>query len=125
MGNSVPIASGKSGVTPKRQRERLVRLAKKYGLNLRLPKVGPFAKHAIVKVGAVCCDCEEQTGFCQAVLGSAVSRQVAAKGKVGVVLVSVGEQRLIHQSSMLTPKTMVAAILGSLGYSSTGREDEL
>merc|ERR1740139_808121 len=49
----------------KKKRDRLTELASSHGLQLKLPAKGPFGMDALVKVGAVCCDCNEDAGaFC-------------------------------------------------------------
>jgi len=49
----------------KKKRDRLTELAKTHGLKLKLPVKGPFGMDALVKVGAVCCDCnEDASAFC-------------------------------------------------------------
>merc|ERR1712025_552337 len=52
-------------------RERILALARKYEIDVKLPKKGPFGFGAVAKVGAVCCDCEgeESAAFCRDVLG--------------------------------------------------------
>merc|ERR1719199_235419 len=42
----------------KKQRERIQELADKHGLTPSLPPKGPFGMDELIKVGAVCCDCD-------------------------------------------------------------------
>lgn len=64
MGNDPPDMS-KALKKPKKKRDRLNELASTYDIKLSLPAKGPFGMEALIKVGAVCCDCgEEAAAFC-------------------------------------------------------------
>ena len=64
LGNDPPDIS-KALKKPKKRRERLENLKEKYDLSVKLPSKGPFGMDALAKVGAVCCDCnEDAAAFC-------------------------------------------------------------
>ncbi|CAJ1344313.1 unnamed protein product [Effrenium voratum] len=64
LGNDPPDMS-KALKKPKKKRERLQALAEKYEFSANLPAKGPFGMDALAKVGAVCCDCnEDASAFC-------------------------------------------------------------
>lgn len=64
LGNYPPDMS-KASKKQKKQRERITELAGKHDLKVSLPAKGPFGMDELVKVGGVCCDCdEEHTAFC-------------------------------------------------------------
>lgn len=64
LGNDPPDMN-KALKKPKKKRDRLTQLAQTHDLKLKLPAKGPFGMDALVKVGAVCCDCgEDGAAFC-------------------------------------------------------------
>merc|ERR1712046_71485 len=68
MGNDPPDMN-KALKKQKKRRERIEGLASKFDLQVKLPSKGPFGMDELVKVGAVCCDCdEEHTAFCASAL---------------------------------------------------------
>jgi len=64
LGNYPPDVN-KASKKAVKVRERIQGLADKHGLKASLPAKGPFGMDEIVKVGAVCCDCDdEHKAFC-------------------------------------------------------------
>merc|ERR1719198_514606 len=91
----------------KKKRERIEGLAAKHGLNTNLPAKGPFGMDELAKVGAVCCDCdEEHTAFC----ANALKEGEEDLKPPQLYWVSKG-RRENFKNVELTPKGMTGAIL--------------
>lgn len=93
-------------------RERIEGLAKKHDLATSLPAKGPFGMDEVAKVGAVCCDCdEEHTAFCA---GSMQQGEEVLK-LPQVFSVSKGV-RTVLKDTELASKALISAVLQSRGF---------
>lgn len=123
LGNYPPDTNKKNRKMVK-LRERITGLAEKNELKLTLPAKGPFGMDEIAKIGAVCCDCDdEHKAFCAGSLKQGEDDLPIPQ----VFWVSKGV-RTVLKDVELTPKALASAILQESGYvakSSAGEKTEL
>lgn len=121
FGNDPPDMS-KSLKKPKKKRDRITDLGKKYDLKLKLPAKGPFGMDALVKVGAVCCDCNEDgAAFCASSLKQGETDLLPPQ----TFWVSKGK-RTIFKDAEPTALGMVSSVVEKLGLlKSAGKGEEL
>lgn len=122
MGNYPPDMN-KALKKQQKLRERITGISEKHGLELNLPAKGPFGMDEIAKVGAVCCDCdEEHTAFCSTSLKQGEEDLKAPQ----VFWVSKGV-RTVLKDVKLDGKALSGAILEKRGYAkaSAGEKSEL
>jgi len=118
LGNTV---QGAREANPKKQRDRLIGVAKKYKLDLRLPRHGPLTTGPLAKVGALCCDCgggESARQLCEDILGThagATMRPAAAWANMGEQVVFDGE---------VVAEELVEFALDRLGFLGPGSDDD-
>jgi len=110
LGNEPPEKS-KSLKKAKKQRTRIKDLAEKYEFEAQIPKKGleDKGKEALLKVGAVCCDCT----------GDGVEQEVCQGEKTQIVLVRPGKPRVTMPGGAEKAKSaedVVKFALGELGY---------
>ena len=111
LGNDPPDMS-KALKKPKKKRDRLESLAEKYDFTVNLPKKGPFGMDALAKVGAVCCDCNEDAGaFCASSLRVGEDDFPAPQ----VFWVSKGQRELLQDLS-LSASSLVQLAVQKLGF---------
>jgi len=97
-------------------RERITGLAEKHSLSLTLPAKGPFGMDEVAKVGAVCCDCdEEHTAFCK----NALMQGEDVLPTPQVFWVSKGIRTVIKDVEH-TPKALISAVLEKRGLAKSG-----
>eukprot|EP00933_Yihiella_yeosuensis_P079278 TRINITY_DN9167_c1_g3_i1.p1 TRINITY_DN9167_c1_g3~~TRINITY_DN9167_c1_g3_i1.p1 ORF type:complete len:351 (+),score=58.98 TRINITY_DN9167_c1_g3_i1:31-1083(+) len=108
----------RSAGRPQKQRERLVALGRSYGLKLKVPAKGLTSSRPLAKVGAVCCDCQDEeinsgsSDFCAELLNRAGSGSSSRLPKLFWV-----EKGLIEASSRpVTSKGLVELAVGRLGF---------
>lgn len=119
FGNDPPDMS-KSLKKPKKKRDRLMELGKTYDVKLKLPAKGPFGMDAIVKVGAVCCDCTEDTiAFCASSLRIGETDVQAPQA----FWVANGKRTML-EGAEVTAAGLVDKVLGRLGLLASGGKGE-
>eukprot|EP00930_Biecheleria_cincta_P071852 TRINITY_DN59307_c0_g1_i1.p1 TRINITY_DN59307_c0_g1~~TRINITY_DN59307_c0_g1_i1.p1 ORF type:complete len:342 (+),score=89.83 TRINITY_DN59307_c0_g1_i1:64-1026(+) len=102
LGNE-PEKKSKAQKKAKKQRERLKDLAEKYEFEVELPKKGPSATDALLKVGGVCCDCTKGPS------------KLCTDKEDGLYFVSKGKQQALKVENWDAAEGVKAA-LGMLGY---------
>lgn len=113
MGNDPPDIN-KRNKQQKKKRDRLTELNAKYDLGITLPAKGPFGMDALVKVGSVCCDCNEDgVAFC----GSSLRIGEEDIKPPQAFWVSKGSRTLL-KDVQVTEDSLVVTILQKLGYAS-------
>jgi len=96
----------------KKKRDRIEELATKHGLKAKLPAKGPFGMEELAKVGAVCCDCdEEHTAFCATAL-----KQGEEDFKPPQVFWNVKGKMTMLKDQELTAKALSGVVLQKLGF---------
>jgi len=111
VGNYPPDVN-KASKKQQKLRDRIQDLAKKHGLEAKLPAKGPFGMDELAKVGAVCCDCDdEHKAFCA---GSLMEGEEVLKTPQ-VYWVSKGKRTLLKDLE-LTPAAVTGTILQRLGF---------
>lgn len=120
MGNDPPDMS-KSLKKQKKRRDRITNLGEKYHLNPKLPAKGPFGMDALVKVGAVCCDCNEDgAAFCASSL-----KQGEEDFKPPMAFwVAKGERTMLKGVEPTGP-ALVGVVLQKLGFMGAADKTEL
>lgn len=104
-----------------KKRERIEGLAKKHDLKTNLPAKGPFGTDELVKVGAVCCDCdEEHKAFC----ASSMKMGEEDLKTPQVFYVNKGKRTLLKDVE-ITPKALAGAALEHLGLMVKSEKTEL
>ncbi|CAE8674506.1 unnamed protein product [Polarella glacialis] len=104
-----------------KRRDRLEELAKKYELKLKLPSKGPFGMDALIKVGAVCCDCDEGgEAFC----ASSLKRGEEDFKPPAVFWLSKGKRNLLKDMEPTAPN-LVAHMAEELGFKAKTSNEEL
>lgn len=104
-----------------KKRERIESLAQKHGLKTSLPSKGPFGMEELAKVGAVCCDCdEEHTAFC----ASALKQGEEDFKPPQVFWLSKGKRTMLKDYE-LTAKSLAGVALQQLGHASAEGKSEL
>lgn len=123
LGNDPPDMN-KALKKQKKRRERIEELASTHGLKVKLPAKGPFGMDELAKVGAVCCDCdEEHTAFC----ASSLKQGEEDFKPPQVFWVSKGKREMLKDTKINT-KDLVITSLEKLGFaseSSAGEKAEL
>lgn len=118
LGNDPPEMS-KALKKPKKKRERLEHLAEKYGFTASLPSKGPFGLDALAKVGAVCCDCNEDSlAFCASSLRLGEEDIPAPQA----FWVSKGHRDLLRDAK-LAASDLVQLAVKKLGFASKATEE--
>lgn len=113
VGNDPPDMN-KALKKQKKKRERIEQLADTHGLTAKLPGKGPFGMEELVKVGGVCCDCdEEHTAFC----ASSLKQGEEDFKPPQVFWVSKGQRTMLKDAKM-TAKDLAGVVLGKLGFAS-------
>jgi len=112
IGNDPPDIN-KANKKQKKQRERIESLAEKHGLTTKLPAKGPFGMDELAKVGAVCCDCDdEHKAFCD---NSLMQGEEAMKTPQ-VFWVSKGVRKVLPNVDLSSPKALITAVMVERGY---------
>lgn len=122
LGNDPPDMN-KALKKQKKQRDRIQELADKHGLTANLPAKGPFGMDELVKVGAVCCDCDdEHKAFC----ANALREGEDVLPTPQVYWVSKGERQAL-KGIEFTSKALAQTALEKRGFvkASTGEKAEL
>jgi len=111
VGNYPPDMNKNSKKQQKR-RERIEALAGKHDLKTKLPAKGPFGMDELVKIGGVCCDCdEEHTAFC----ASSLKQGEEDFKPPQVFWVSKGKRTMLKGVD-LNPKSLTLTVLQNLGH---------
>mmetsp|Transcript_9593 Transcript_9593/g.24726 ORF Transcript_9593/g.24726 Transcript_9593/m.24726 type:complete len:260 (+) Transcript_9593:316-1095(+) len=117
LGN-FPADMNKALKTQTKRRDRLNELARKYDLALKLPPKGPFGMEALIKIGAVCCDCSDDTmAFCDSSLRIGEDNVKAPQ----VFWVENGQRTLLEGVDFSSVALAQRAIQG-LGFSALHQE---
>jgi hypothetical protein len=120
FGNDPPDMS-KALKKQKKKRDRLTELAGTHGIKLKLPAKGPFGMDALVKVGAVCCDCnEDASAFCASSLRIGEEEVKAPQA----FWVSKGNRKLLTGVE-LTAAGLAKTAVEHLGFAEKAGSDEL
>eukprot|EP00933_Yihiella_yeosuensis_P080967 TRINITY_DN94495_c0_g1_i1.p1 TRINITY_DN94495_c0_g1~~TRINITY_DN94495_c0_g1_i1.p1 ORF type:complete len:228 (-),score=40.66 TRINITY_DN94495_c0_g1_i1:339-1022(-) len=103
-------AKGRSG-KPQKQRKRIEFLAEKYDFqnDLTLPKKGLSDKSPVLRVGAVCCDCEVVPAKCDGHSGLVLS------------LIQDGKEVVLESDVRKIPET-VRGVLETMGFVKHGEK---
>lgn len=121
LGNDPPDMS-KALKKPKKKRERLENLSEKYDFTVNLPNKGPFGMDALAKVGAVCCDCnEDAAAFCASSLRVGEDDFPAPQ----VFWVSKGQRELLKNLPLnpLSASSLVQLAVQKLGFQRSDRSE--
>jgi len=120
MGNDPPDMS-KALKKQKKRRERVKELSDKYELKVKMPAKGPFGMDALIKIGGVCCDCnEDNEAFCASSLRIGEEDLAAPQ----VYWVAKGTRTLLKDID-ISAKALVSAGLEKLGFASGRDASEL
>jgi thiol-disulfide isomerase/thioredoxin len=104
-----------------KRRDRLQDLADVYDLKLTLPNKGPFGMDALVKIGAVCCDCNDDTAaFCSSSLKLGEEDFKPPR----TFWVSKGRREMLKGDGGITAHGLIANALSRLGYYAGAGEAE-
>lgn len=106
----------------KKKRERIEGLVAKHDLKAKLPGKGPFGMDELAKVGAVCCDCdEEHTAFCASALKQGEEDFKAPQ----YFWVPKGKPMQMLKDFEHTSKGITSVVLGKLGFVESSGKTEL
>lgn len=98
--------------TPMKRRDRLMKLQLKYKFKIEFPDKGPFGSEPFVRIGAICCDCDEDfPDFCSEVVDENLKFPIAMWNVKG----EAQEQRTIESK-----KGFMEMALEKAGYYSGG-----
>jgi len=98
----------------KKKRDRIEALTEEHGLKLKLPAKGPFGMDELVKLGAVCCDCdEEHKAFCASSL-----KQGEEDFKTPQVFWVSKGKRVMLKDVEQSAKALTHTVLHKLGFAS-------
>lgn len=109
LGNEPPQKSKSIKTQKKKQRQRIKDLAEKYEFDPFIPKKGleDKGKDALLKVGAVCCDCGKDYEVCKT-QGTGVS--ILQPGKDEIVMPDAADL------NSLKAEDIVTFVMGELGF---------
>lgn len=117
LGNEPPEKSKNLKKAPMKQKARIKNLAEKYEFEAKIPKKGGTGKEPLLKVGAVCCNCDDQV------------QKVCETKERGLRVVRPGKADNIMPgglAAVAVPDTqeMMKFVMGALGYVKGSEESE-